>query len=148
MTSATEAGMADELLSGERRAKARTRRYWLIVGALALAGFIPGFLLGFVEGDGLIGEGAVWPAWLSILLAVIFVASVSIGAIFLHRNMDELQRRQNERATAAAAGVYVLAYPVWFVLWMGDLVPEPSHWMLFALFYVTLAGYALWFKFR
>jgi hypothetical protein len=51
-----------DLSPGERKLKAKRRRWWIIIAMLALAGFIPGFLLGYSEGEGLVDPQGVWPA--------------------------------------------------------------------------------------
>ena len=62
--------------------------------------------------------------------------------------MDELERQNNYRAAAFAGTVYIVAYPVWFLLWKGGFVPEPIHWMLFGLFWAALCISYLYYRFR
>lgn len=148
MMRVVEARMTDERPSGEERLRQRRRRYWLIIGSLALAGFIPGLLAGYTQGEAELGAGAVWPAWIAILLSVIYVAAVIAGGYAMHRQMDELELRNRHKAATAAGCMLMIVYPVWFFLWMGDLAPEPIHWVLFALFYLTLIGYDLYYRYK
>jgi uncharacterized protein len=137
-----------DLSPGERKLKAKRRRWWIIIAMLALAGFIPGFLLGYSEGEGLVDPQGVWPAWIVILLAATFLIAVPIGSLLLYRQMDELERDIHRKAAAMAGGVLVIVYPVWWLLWMGALAPEPIHWVLFLIFYATILLSWLYYRLR
>jgi hypothetical protein len=126
--------MAPETGPGEAREKARGRNRMKIIAALFVAGLIPGFYLGYVGDDGLPTPGA-WPPAAVIMIAATYLVAVTWGGWLLWRQLDEVQRHVYSQAASAAAGLYVLVYPVWYLLWMGGLVREPMHVALFVLFY-------------
>ena len=42
------------------------------------------------------------------------------------------------------ASAFVVAYPAWFLLWKGGLLPEPHHLALFLIFYAgAFLGYCI-----
>ena len=137
-----------DLPPGERNLRHKRKRWWTIMAVLALAGFVPGFLLGYSEGEGLVDPQAAWPTWIVILLVGTFLVAVPIGSWLLYRQMDELERDNNRKAAAIGAGILVIVYPVWLVLWMGALVPEPIHWVLFLIFYLPFLGSWLFYRLR
>ena len=126
----------------------KKRRWWAIILMLGVAGFVPGFLLGFHQGDSLIDPQAVWPTWIVLLLAATFLIAVPIGSWLLHRQMDELERDNHRKAAVIGAGVLVIVYPVWLLLWMGALAPEPIHWVMFLTFYVPFIASWLFYRLR
>ena len=138
----------DDRSSGEKRLKARSRRWWQILAIAGSAGLIPGFLLGYsTEGD-LYSLTTVWPAWIAILLAVTFVISVTLSSWLLYRQVDEHQQQNYGKAAVLAAGVVIILYPAWFMLWMGAILPEPSHWVIFLTLYITYAAGMLYYRYR
>jgi hypothetical protein len=138
----------DEAQSGERRLKARNRRWWQILLGAGAAGLVPGFFLGKEVNDGLFDPATVWPTWIALLLAGSFLVAVSLASWLLYRQVDEHQRQNYGKAAVIAAGIVIILYPVWFILWMGDLVPEPSHWVIFLTLYITYAAASLYYHFR
>lgn len=146
MTKSKAAAVAAELSPGERKVREKKKRRFALFGALFAAGFIPGALLGWSRADSLFSPDTVWPAWISILLAVTFVVAVGTGAVLLNRQLDELERQTQYKAAGAAAGLFVIVYPIWWVLWMGGLVREPIHWVMFLLFYLSFI--ASWIYYR
>jgi len=138
--------MAAELSPGERRVREKQRRKWLILGGLMLAGAIPGFVLGYSEGEGLLDASGVWPAWIVALLSVSYL--VTIGGTLWARQLDEHQLLGKYKAASFAGGMLLLVYPVWFLLWMGALAPEPIHWVLFLVFYGSLIGADIFYQLR
>lgn len=134
---------------GERRDAMRRRKRWLIVAALAVAGFVPGLYLGYTDGAALAeSRPAVWSPTLSLLLVGLYLAAV-IGGGFLLRNVtDEVERQNGYKAASFAGMALMVVYPVWYLLWRGGFVPEPVHWMLFLLFWLSLALASLFYRFR
>ncbi len=137
MMASTEHPMSALELSGEARAKAKRRRVWWSMGGIGVLSFVPGFYLGYSGHNVIDTPGASWPPVAVIVTAIVYLLVVIGGSVLLRRHIDELAMHNRLRATALAAGVYIIVYPVWWLLWMGALVPEPSHWQLFLLFYVS-----------
>lgn len=148
MTRMMEAAVKADLSPGERRLKDKRKRLWIILALLGLAGFVPGFLLGYTEHDRLFDPQTVWPAWIVLLLVATFAVAVPIGAWLLQRQMDELERANHQKAAVVASTVLVMGYPVWLLLWMGAMAPEPIHWVLFAAFYLSFILSWGYFKLR
>lgn len=134
---------------GERHEAARRRKRWLIVAALAVAGVVPGFYLGYQDGAALAeSRTAIWPPTLVVALAGLYLVAVVGGGILLNKVADELDRQRSYKAVSFAGAVLMIVYPVWYLLWRGDLVLEPVHWMLFLLFWLSLALASLFHRFR
>lgn len=146
----TEAAMVegDRNLGTRREAAARNARL-TIYGALGLAGGLVGYLFGFYEtGDGPgIAQGNI-PAWLAIILAIVTALALVGGSYLAWRRMDEVEWQHNRVAAAVGAAVVMTGYPIWYLLWKGQLVSGPSHEAVFiTLYLVTTAAY-FYRKFR
>lgn len=134
---------------GERYDAARRRKRWMIVAALAVAGFVPGLYLGYNDGAALAeSRTAVWPPAISFGLVGLYLAAVIGGGLLLRSVTDEVERQNAYKAASFAGMALMLVYPVWFVLWRGGFVPEPIHWVLFLLFWLSLALASLYYRFR
>lgn len=143
-------GVSEPAGAGEQQERARRmRKTWIVGGALA-TGFVAGVFVGFNEGgSAFLGSDANdWPPALAVGLALSYVLLVTVGGVALARQTDEFELQRQYKAIAAAAFVYAMAYPIWFVLWMGRLVPEPMHGALFILFGLSLAAAFLFYRFR
>ena len=148
MSRTGERGGSDAAGAGEKLDRQRRRRKWIIIGGLAIIGFVGGFITGFTEADTMFSGPRAWPAPLSIGLAVAYLATLLGGGIALARHTDEFELQAQYKAVAAAAAAYMLIYPPWFVLWMADLVREPMHGVLFLVFWLSLALASLFYRFR
>ncbi|WP_300975246.1 hypothetical protein [Sphingomonas sp. LHG3406-1] len=135
-------------LSGERRLKERERKIWAIKGGLFVIGLVTGGIVGYLAGEQGFASDAKWPTGLSIALVVTYLSAIGIGSWLLRELCDEVEKQLQYKAVAAAGIFYVLAYPVWFVLWKGSLLPEPDHVQLFVSFYLVLTGSYLFYRFR
>ena len=134
---------------GERRDSARRRKRWLIVGTLAVVGAIPGFYMGYQDGAAMAqSRPAIWSPTLAAMMAAVYLVAVMGGGILLSRVTDELERQRGYKAVSFAGSALMLVYPTWFLLWRGGFVPEPVHWMLFVLFWLSLALASLFYRFR
>jgi hypothetical protein len=134
---------------GERREAARRRKRWLIVAALALVGVVPGFYMGYQDGAAMAqSRPLVWPPAVAATLAGIYLLAVIGGGLLMSKVMDEVERQRGYKAVSFAGTALMIVYPVWFLLWRGGFVPEPVHWMLFVLFWLSLALATLWYRFR
>jgi hypothetical protein len=134
---------------GERHEAARRRSRWLIVGALFVAGIVPGFYLGYQDGAALAeSRTAVWPRPLVAALIGFYLLAVVGGGMLLNRVADDFDRQVGYKTVSFAGTVLMIVYPVWYVLWRGDLVREPVHWVLFLLFWLSLVLAGLFYRFR
>jgi hypothetical protein len=148
MRQAGKSGGSEPLGAGEsQERRRRTRKAWIIGSAFAI-GLVAGLLVGFQEGEDLFLHSDGWPPALAVGIALSYLVVVIIGGIALGRQTDEVELQRQYKAVAVAALVYVLAYPIWFSLWMGGLVPEPMHAVLFIAFWASLAAAFLFYRFR
>ena len=134
--------------TGEALERAARRKKMLIVGGLALAGFFPGFYLGYSENDELLRVGDKWPPELALVLAAVYLVAVIGGALLLKRQTDEVALAQQYKATALAGSMLVIVYPLWYILWKGGFVTEPMHLVIYVLFLLTALGGMLYYRFR
>ena len=142
-------GVSDAESDGERIERERRKRKAVIFGGIFAVGLVTGFLVGMREAENLFRGGSEgWPPAMAIGLSFAYLAAVIGGGIALSRQTDEVERAGQYKAVAVGALAYMLAYPVWFALWMGNLVPEPMHAALFGLFWVTLLIAFLYYRFR
>ena len=141
-------GVSDGPGAGEQRERARRRRKAWIVGGVFTVGMVAGFAMGWREAQHLFAGSEGWPPAMTIAIALSYVIAVVGGGMLLSRQTDEVELQSQYKAVAAAALVYALIYPVWFVLWMGSLAPEPMHGILFIAFWVSLLGAFLFYRFR
>lgn len=124
---------------GERAEQTRSKRFWRTLAVLALAGAVIGALHSLLTGGDL---SAGLPANWAIVLAAIWVGSLTIGSWYFHRMIDEVELRDNLWAGTVAVYAYCIAYPAWYFLWKGGVTPEPSHEALFIMtLLVMMAAY-------
>lgn len=133
---------------GEAQEQARWRRMGLIILACAVAGFIPGFFVGYNDVGSLFDDSTDWPPAFALGCAAIFLVAVLAGGFALQRHYDEMQRMMIYQATSFGASVFALGYPVWFFLWKGGFVTEPMHGVLFLAFYLSFAAAMGWLRIR
>jgi hypothetical protein len=139
-----ESGTGD----GEALERGRRRRRYLIIAGIGVAGFFPGFYLGYSENDQLLQPGDTWPPALALTLAVVYLVAVSVGALLLRRQTDGVGLHVQTKGAALAASVLVYVYPLWFLLWKGGFVAEPMHGVIYVVFLLSaLAGMA-YYRFR
>jgi ABC-type sulfate transport system permease component len=96
----------------------------------------------------LMSGAADWPPALALAAAGLYLGAMIISSMLLGRWTDEVQRHAQYKATAIAAAVYFLGYPVWFLLWKGGFVREPIHELVFAASWVALALSSIYYRFR
>lgn len=141
--------MVDDIRIGEARERAARNGRLITYGLLAIAGMVVGFLFGFYEDENAngIAQGTI-PNWLAIALAIVTVVALIGGSLIVKRRIDEVERQHSQVAGACAAYAVLVAYPVWYLLWKGQLVPEPSHVVLFLALYAIVSVTYLYRKFR
>ena len=142
------ASVARPELSGAEEAERRKRRkWWTMLGVSGLAGFGTG--LGFVlaeKGDGFL-SGRI-PAPLAIGFAALYVVVILAGTVAMKRMTDELELHNNLYGVAMGGSAVLLVYPPWWLLWRGEVVPEPGHEILFLLLFASAMLAYLWKKYR
>lgn len=151
MTGSGVRGMRDSSPrgEGERRDAARRRKRWVIVAALAVIGFVPGLYLGYNDGAALAqSRSGIWSPTLAAVLAGLYLVAVIGGGLLLRGVTDEVERQNGYKAASFAGMALMLVYPIWFLLWKGGFVAEPIHWVLFVIFWFSLALASLWYRFR
>jgi len=148
MTAIPETVGGSEAVGGEALERARQRRKRGVLGALFMVGAIGGAIVGAREADRLFDLAQPWPPLLCLALAIGFLIAVAAGSVVLSREMDEVERLAKLKATRAGATVYLVGYPIWFLLWKGGFVPEPMHVALFAATIIALILASLFYRFR
>lgn len=134
---------------GERRDSARRRKRWLILAAVAVLGMIPAFYMGFQDGAAMArSRPSVWSPMLAAVLAGLYLVVMIGGGLLMRSVTDELERQRGYMAASFAGLTLMIVYPIWFLLWRGGFVPEPIHWVLFVLFWLSLALATLFYRFR
>lgn len=134
--------------AGELVASRIDRRMKMVKGLLFGIGLACGAYIGFYIGSNDLDFGTAWPPAIAAGIASLYVLAMLFGSIALSRLMDEVERVRSYKAAAFAGSVYLVVYPVWFLLWKGGFLIEPIHWALFAGFWACLAGAALYYRLR
>lgn len=83
----------------------------------------------------------------ALLMAATYLLANLFGWLALAKVMDEVEKTHLYKASGQAASLYLIVYPVWFLLWKGGFVIEPIHWLLFVAFWLSMAGAALYYRF-
>jgi drug/metabolite transporter (DMT)-like permease len=143
-TGATMREPDDPGAAAERRQRARWRR---LLGLAVASGVATALAFAFTRTGESYGAGTLAPE-LTIAGAVVYVLLMVFGSYAMTRVTDEVEIHNNVVGLAAGGGALLLAYPPWWMLWRGGLVPEPTHGALFFLMFgAALAVYA-WKKYR
>jgi MFS family permease len=133
---------------GERLNRKRERQARAIKATLFGIGMLSGAWIGYFLASNDFALDAPWPPAIAIGLAVLYVAAILIGSMLLHKHIDEVERMRTYKAVTLAGTAYMIAYPVWFLLWKASLVAEPVHWILFIAFWALLIGAAFYYRSR
>jgi len=139
----TEGTMRNGPGSGEQAERRGRQRFVRVFVLCALGAFVVGVLgrLGRQPDYSLTRETAIA---LALFVPILF----AVGTWRLLAASDERELRHNIGAAVVGSCFYGLVYPSWLFLWMGRLVPEPNHYVLFAATGIAaFAGY-LWPKLR
>lgn len=142
------AGGSEETGPGEALERRQRNRQALILSLLMLAGGITGLVLSLTEADGAaMLQGAI-PAGIAVALTVFWFVSVIGGSLWYKRHIDEIEQAAQLWGIAVAGSVVLVLYPAWYLLWRGQLVPEPNGHIMFGLLYAMMIGAYFWKKFR
>ncbi len=120
---------------GERLHAQRRKRFWQIVGGLALAGAVGGFVSGFVMGYADAG-GMELPGWASTAAAAALILTAILAAYGSWRffvSVDELEVADNLWASLIGFYAYGLLFPTWWLLHRMGEAPEPHDWIIFGV---------------
>jgi hypothetical protein len=144
-------GTAMQMGEGERRERARRRRFWAVIAGLAGAGLASGFVAGFLAGYNKVPPDQVWtaiPDGIAIGLVAAGLIVFNLGCWAFVRAIDEVELADNLWASTIGYYAYAMLFPAWWALNAAGVVAAPNHWIIFA---VSLAsgglGY-LWRKWR
>ena len=129
---------------GERLHAARRRRFWLLIGALGLIGFLGGIVSGFVMAHEEAGPGGSPTALSLAAAAVVLVALLAaIGSWRFFVSVDEVEVADNLWGSLIGFYAYALLLPSWWALHQLERAPEPDHWAIYAIsMLVALGAYA------
>ena len=134
---------------GERREAAARRKRMMLFGCLFAGGLATGFYVGFREAGAIFhGEDGLWSPALALGMIAFFLIAIAAGSWILNGVMDELERARTYKAASMGGTLFMLAYPVWFLLWKGGFVREPIHWVMYAFFVFALLGAMAWYRIR
>jgi MFS family permease len=148
MVQARRPGVSELVSEGERLERNRRRRKLLIIGALAMVGGVGGGIVGGHEADRLFDLAHPWPPTLCLILALLLLVAVGIGKFALRGQIDEVELLTKLKATHVGASLFLIGYPIWFLLWKGGFVPEPQHVVIYAVLLVVMLLASLFYKFR
>jgi hypothetical protein len=140
--------MTDERGVGERQERAKRNRVLTYYAVLVLLGGTVGFVFATYQSDTPAWAGGNIPPLVAIVLAVVTAGAMLGGCVFMKRRIDEVEFQNNLYASGWATVAMMAGYPVWYLLWKGQLVPEPSHQIIFVAFYIVMLAAYLIRKFR
>ncbi len=121
---------------GERAERRRRRRFWGAIGATAVLGMPLGFFLGRSAGR---NQGSMAEAFTGLPPSVIFgLLALSVigflwGCWYFLKSVDEVEIVDNLWASTAGFYLYMILFPVWWMLWQAKIVSEPSDWLILFL---------------
>jgi hypothetical protein len=129
---------------GEQLHAQRRRRFWAILGWLALLGAVAGFLSGFwagftdARGGEITGQMQAAAAAGILLLA----AAAAYGSWKFFVSVDEVEVADNLWGSLIGFYAYALLFPTWWALWKISLVDAPDHWFIYGVAMLTaMAAY-------
>ena len=127
---------------GERLHSERRKRFWIILGFLALIGAAGGLVGGLVLEQ---AGGTALPGWTKTLAAigVVFVAlAAAVGSWKFFADVDEVEVADNLWGSLIGFYWYAILFPSWWALNKLRQAPEVDHWAIFgSSMLVALAVY-------
>jgi MFS family permease len=141
-------GVAEPLSDYEQLERTRRRRKFAVIAAMGAIGGVGGGIVGGRMSDATFDLAHPWPPLLCLALAAAYLLAIGLGKFLLRRQIDEVERMTKLRATHAGAAVFLIGYPIWFLLWKGGFLPEPQHVAMFAIVLVASLLASLFYRFR
>jgi uncharacterized membrane protein len=134
---------------GERLYAQRRKRFWMLLGTLALLGMVAGFVAGFAADFADAREMTVEPLYgtvgaAGVILMVILVAYFS-WRFFV--SVDEVEVADNLWGSLFGLYTYALLLPAWWALARLAKAPEPDHWVIYGASMIVATavyGYRKW----
>ena len=111
-------------------------------------GGITGLVFALTQQDGAALYQGTIPAWVAVALAVLWLVSVVGGSFWLKRHIDEIEQAAQLWGIATGGTVVIVLYPIWYLLWRGQMIAEPNAHIMFGTLYVVMIAAYLWKKFR
>lgn len=142
----TKPGDQMERGEGERLYAQRRRRFWTILGGLALLGAVAGFVFGFISGHSDAGGTSPDPLFMTLAAAGVVLAGFLTAFLSwrFFENVDELEIADNLWASLIGFYAYAILFPVWWALHQLGKAPEPDDWLIFgAVLLTATAAYAI-----
>ena len=119
---------------GERLHAQRRRRFWIILGSLALLGAIAGFASGFIAGfnDARTGTTSSY-----MTVGTIGIVLLALGAAYgswrFFVNVDEVEVADNLWGSLIGFYTYAILFPAWWALHRIGQTAEPNDWWIFGI---------------
>ena len=122
----------DEPGTGERVHAEQRKRFWLILGWLALFGAIVGFAAGlFGAYEDRIDFASPTGIAAIAVLTLLYLGIAVFGSWRFFRSVDELELADNLWASLFGFYTYALIFPAWWVAGRLESIPEPDQWVLY-----------------
>ena len=124
---------------GERLHAQRQRKFWKILGGLALVGLVGGFLSGFVMGFA-DGRGWMLPETSAILMGagiLLLAIAAAYGSWRFFVSVDEVEVADNLWGSLIGFYAYAILFPVWWGFEKLGLAPALDHWVIYGASMVT-----------
>ena len=122
---------------GEKLHSARRRRFWMILGALAVLGFLGGGI-GIIVLETIDGR-----EFSSSLITAAAIGVVILSVLFLYASwrffadVDELELLDNLWGSLVGFYAYGVTFPAWWALHKLGSLPEPNDWVIFNIALLT-----------
>ena len=134
----------------EKRLKKKENLKRNILIASGLAGFICSLLIRFYAPEGqsydyFVSNQSI-STILALLLVLIWALVVPIICYFWHKSLDEQETHATRVGTFYAFYIYIIGAPTWWLLWRGEIAPEPSGMAIYFISMACFAVVSLWKK--
>lgn len=124
---------------GERLHAEWRKRFWALLGGLALIGAISGFIGGFVMGHQDASGVALPPSMLTLGAAGVVLLAL-LSAYFSWRffiTVDKVEVADNLWGSLIGFYVYAILFPAWWAMHRLGKAPEPDDWLIFGASMIT-----------
>lgn len=127
----------DRRSEGERLHDQRRRRFWLLIGGLALIGFVGGLVGGFIKSQSSIDPGSMWLGIGGVSIAIVLAI---YGSWKFFVSVDEVELADNLWGSLIGFYAYAILLPAWWALDKLNAAPPPDHWTIYAITMVVAVG--------